>query len=317
MSSPAAATAATLRVGYVGLGIMGRSIAKNILVKGGFPLTVYNRTASKAAAFATEFAGARTAVTPREVAEVSDVVFTNLSDSPDVEEIVLGADTGILAGCKPGHIIIDNSTIKASTAKLIAAECGKRGVAFLDAPVSGGDIGAQNGTLAVMVGGDEAALARAMPVLAAMSKSVVHIGPSGAGQVAKCANQIMVAAQMVAMGELLVFAQKNGVDPEKVATAIRGGAAQCFTLDVKPPRIFAGNRTPGFKAKDQCKDLRIVMDTAAECNMSLPLTAVNTQMFQAMLAAGEGLLDNSAVLNVVERANNTRVGPAAPPAAAA
>jgi 2-hydroxy-3-oxopropionate reductase len=303
----AAAAAPKLRVGCIGLGIMGKAIARNILVKGGFPLTVWNRTAAKADDLVA--LGATAAASPRQVAEQCDVVFTNLSDSPDVEEIVLDATRGVLAGAKPGLIVVDNSTIKPSSAKHIAAVCAKQGVAFLDAPVSGGDVGAQNGTLAVMVGGDDAALERVLPVLQAMSKSVTLVGPSGAGQVTKAANQIMVAAQMVAQAELLVFAQKAGVDPQRVVNAIKGGAAACWTLDVKPPRIFAGNRGPGFRAEHQAKDLKIVMDSAAEFGVSLPTTAVNTQLFQAMLAHGEGQLDNSAVLNVLERANATRVGP--------
>jgi 2-hydroxy-3-oxopropionate reductase len=161
-------------------------------------------------------------------------------------------------------------------------------------------VGAKNGTLAIMVGGAPAALEKAMPVLLAMGKNVTHVGGPGAGQVAKAANQIMVAAQMVAMAELLVFSQKAGVDPQKVVEAIKGGAAQCWTLDVKPPRLFAGNRAPGFKAKMQAKDLHIVLETAREYGIPLPMTAENAQLFSAMLQMGMGELDNSAVLGVIE-----------------
>ena len=164
---------------------------------------------------------------------------------------------GIIEGAHDGLIHIDNSTIKPASARLIADKLAARGVMSLDAPVSGGDIGARDGTLTVMVGGPAAALERSLPVLRAMSKSVTHVGATGAGQVAKAANQIMVAAQMVAMAELLVFSRKAGVDPRKVVEAIKGGAAQCWTLDVKPARLFAGNRAPGFKARMQLKDLHI------------------------------------------------------------
>lgn len=170
----------------------------------------------------------------------------------------------------------------------------------MDAPVSGGDIGARNGTLSIMVGGAAEALERALPVLQAMGKTVTHVGGPGAGQVAKAANQIMVAAQMVAMGELLLFARKAGVDPRKVVEAIKGGAAQCWTLDTKPPRLFAGNRNPGFRAYMQLKDLRIVMDTAREYKMPLPSATESTTLYEKMIEMGMGELDNSAVVGVLE-----------------
>jgi 2-hydroxy-3-oxopropionate reductase len=174
-------------------------------------------------------------------------------------------------------------------------------VQSLDAPVSGGDIGARDGTLTIMVGGDAAALERVMPVFQAMGKTITHVGDAGAGQVAKAANQIMVAAQMVAMGELLVFSKKAGVDPQKVVDAIKAGAAQCWSLDVKPPRLLAGNRQPGFKAYMQAKDLNIVMESAREYGAPLPLTAESTQLFNAMLQMDMAELDNSAVIGVIEK----------------
>ncbi len=285
-----------LKVGYIGLGLMGKSIARNIL-KAGFPLVVHNR--SRAAVDELVAEGAKAASSPAEVASQVDVVFTNLPDSPDVEMVALGA-SGIIEGAHQGLILVDNSTIKPATARHIAAELTKKGVFALDAPVSGGDIGARNGTLAIMVGGDAGALEKVMPVLMAMGKTVTHVGEAGAGQIAKAANQIMVAAQMVAMGELLVFAQKAGADPQKVVAAIKGGAAQCWSLDVKPPRLFAGNRAPGFKAYMQAKDLNIIMETAREYGVPLPGTAENAQLFNAMLQMGMGELDNSAVIGVLE-----------------
>ncbi len=292
-----------LKIGYIGLGLMGKSIAKNIL-KAGFPLVVHNR--SHAAVNELVAAGAVEAHSPAEVARQVDVVFTNLPDSPDVEKVVLGSQ-GILEGAHPGLIFVDNSTIKPATARILAAKLAEKSVMALDAPVSGGDIGARNGTLTIMVGGDAQALEKAMPVFLAMGKTVTHVGDAGAGQVAKAANQIMVAAQMVALGELLIFSQKAGVDAQKVVDAIKGGAAQCWTLDVKPPRLFKGNRAPGFKAYMQAKDLNIVLETALEYGVVLPGTAGHAQLFNAMLQMGMGELDNSAVLGVIETLAGTKL----------
>lgn len=286
-----------LIVGYIGLGLMGKSMARNIL-KAGFPLVVHNR--SQAAVDELVAEGAQRAGSPAEVASRVDIVFTNLPDTPDVEKVALGSQ-GVIAGARRGLIFVDNSTIKPASARAIADALGEKGVQCLDAPVSGGDIGARQGTLAIMVGGPEDALEKAMPVLLAMGKTITHVGEAGAGQIAKAANQIMVAAQMVAMGELLVFAQKAGADPRKVVDAIRGGAAQCWTLDVKPPRLFAGNRAPGFKAYMQAKDLGIVMETARQYGIPLPAASMHSQLFSAMLQMDMAELDNSAVLGVIER----------------
>ena len=285
-----------LKVGYIGLGLMGKPMARNIL-KAGFPLVVHNRSRSAVDELVAE--GATAAWTPAEVARQVDVVITNLPDSPDVEHVALGAD-GIIEGAHEGLIFIDNSTIKPATARKIATALAQKGVSALDAPVSGGDIGAINGTLTIMLGGEEAALEKAMPVLEAMGKSITLVGDAGAGQIAKVCNQIMVAAQMVGMGELLMVAQKAGADPQKVVQAIKGGAAQCWALDIKPPRLFDGNRQPGFKAYMQAKDLNIVLDTAREYGVPLPGTSANTQLFSAMLEMGMGDLDNSAVIGVIE-----------------
>ncbi|MBN2241679.1 MAG: NAD-binding protein [Acidobacteria bacterium] len=283
-------------VGYIGLGIMGKSIARNIM-RAGFPIVVHNR--SRASVDELVAQGAAEAFSPAEAASRTDIVFTNLPDSPDVEMAVLGPG-GIFEGAREGQVYVDNSTVKPALARRLSEKLSEKGVAALDAPVSGGDIGAREGTLTIMVGGRESALQKVMPVLKAMGKTVTHVGESGAGQVAKAANQIMVAAQMVAMGELLVLARKTGVDPAKVVDAIKGGAAQCWTLDVKPQRLFAGNRRPGFKAYMQAKDLNIVLDTAREYGVPLPATAVNAQLYNAMLQMGMAELDNSAVVGVIE-----------------
>ncbi|KAA0273214.1 MAG: 2-hydroxy-3-oxopropionate reductase [Chloroflexi bacterium] len=286
-----------LRVGYIGLGLMGKSIARNIM-KAGYPIFVHNRSRAAVDELAAE--GAVPATSPKEVAEQVDIVFTNLPDSPDVEKVALG-ENGIIAGAHHGLIFVDNSTIKPATARMIAEKLKEKGILALDAPVSGGDIGAKNATLTVMVGGDAEALEKVMPVFQAMGKTVTHVGEAGAGQVAKAANQIMVAAQMVAMGELLVFSKKAGVDPRKVVDAIKGGAAQCWTLDVKPPRLFDGNRNPGFKAHMQLKDLRIVLDTATEYDIPVSSAEEHTKLFEQMISLGMGELDNSAVVGVVEK----------------
>ena len=286
-----------LKVGYIGLGLMGKSIARNIL-KAGFPVVVHNRSRSAVDELVAE--GATAANSPKEVAEQVDVIFTNLPDTPDVEKVVLG-ENGILEGAHDGLVYIDNSTIEPAAARRITEKLAEKNVFALDAPVSGGDIGARNATLTVMVGGNASALEKAMPVLQAMGKTITHVGDSGAGQVAKAANQIMVAAQMVAMGELLVFSKKAGVDPRKVVEAIKGGAAQCWTLDLKPPRLFAGNRNPGFKAHMQLKDLKIILETAHEYDIPISGTTENTKLFQQMIDLGMGELDNSAVVGAIEQ----------------
>lgn len=286
-----------MKIGYIGIGLMGKPICRNIM-KAGFPLVVFNRSRPAMTELAAE--GAETAESPADVAARVDIVFTNLPDSPDVEKVVLGAG-GILAGSHPGLIYVDNSTIKPAVARRIAESLAEKGIDALDAPVSGGEPGAINGTLTIMVGGKADTLEKALPVFQAMGKTITHIGGPGSGQIAKAANQIMVAAQMVAMGELLVFAQKAGADPQKVVEAIRAGSAQCWALDVKPQRLFAGIRTPGFKAHMQAKDLNIVLETAREYGVPVPAAALSSQIFNAMVAEGLGELDNAAVIAIFEQ----------------
>ena len=286
-----------MKIGYIGLGLMGKPMARNIL-KAGFPLVVHNRSRESVHELVRE--GAEEACCPSEVAEKTDIIFTNLPNSVAVESVVFGKD-GILESARPGQIFIDNSTIEPESARKIAAELEKAGVKALDAPVSGGQIGAVDGTLTVMVGGDAGALEIARPVLNAFSKKVTYIGLSGCGQIAKCANQIMVAAQMVALAELLIFAKKSGADPEKVTQAICAGAAQCWTLDHKPARIFNGELTPGFKSAMMLKDLSIVVDTARAYGIPIPSAALDAQLYASMIETGDGHLDNSAVFRVLER----------------
>ena len=288
-------------LGYIGLGLMGKPMALNLL-KAGYSVVVHNRSREVVQELVGQ--GATEAFSPREVASQVDIVFTNLPDSPDVELVALGED-GILSGTKEGLIYVDHSTIKPSLARNIAQAFREVGAFALDAPVSGGDIGAQKGTLAIMVGGPVEALKKLLPVFEAVGKTITHVGEAGAGQIAKAANQIMVAAQMVAMAELLVLAKKAGADPEQVVKAIQGGAAQCWTLDVKPDRLFAGNREPGFKAYMQEKDLKIVVDTAREYGAPLPAASLHTQLYGAMLQMGMENLDNSAIVGVIEQLAST------------
>jgi len=284
------------KVGYIGLGIMGGSIARNLL-KAGHELVVHNRSQGMVQQLVSE--GAKVAASPKEVAAQVEFVFTNLPDTPDVEKVVLGPN-GIIEGAHEGLIYIDNSTIKPETARYIAEKLATAGVAALDAPVSGGDVGAKNGTLTIMVGGPQDAFDKAAPLFQAMGKAWVLVGDCGAGQIAKVCNQIIVGAQMAALAEALITAQKAGVDPSRMVDAIKGGAAQMWTLDVKPPRLFAGNRQPGFKAYMQHKDLGIVLDTAKTYGIPLPVTAVIQQLYTAMLEQGNRELDNSAIISVYE-----------------
>ncbi len=296
-TTPANVGLPKMRIGFVGLGLMGKPMAGH-LVKADYKVTVYNR--SQAAVDELAALGAQAAASPRAVAMDSDAVITMLPDSPDVEAVINGPD-GILAGSRAGLIHIDMSTISVTATRRIAALEAEHGVTHIDAPVSGGDIGAKNATLSIMVGGDEYAVLAVTPIFKVLGRRIIHLGPVGTGQIAKACNQVMVAAQMVALGELLILAQKAGADPEKVVEAIQGGAAQCWTLDNKPQRLFAGNRTPGFKASMQYKDLNIVMDMARAYGVPLPGAAVATQLFNAMIANGWGDQDNSGIISVIEQ----------------
>ncbi|MEM6529022.1 MAG: NAD(P)-dependent oxidoreductase [Chloroflexota bacterium] len=292
------------KVGYIGLGIMGAAMARN-LMKAGHELVVHNRSQQIVQQLASE--GATPATSPADVAEQVDFVFTNLPDSPDVEKVALDPETGIIAGAKSGLIFVDNSTIKPETARMIAEKFAEVGVQSLDAPVSGGDIGARDGTLTIMVGGPEDAFKKTSPLFDAMGKKYVLVGESGAGQIAKVCNQIIVGAQMTGMAEALITAQKAGVDPQRVVAVIQNGAAQMWSLDVKPPHLFAGNREPGFKAYMQHKDLGIVLDTGRTYGVPQPLTALVMQLFTAMLEQGNAEQDNSAVISVYEQMANIKL----------
>lgn len=291
-------------VGVVGLGIMGAPMARNVL-RAGFPLVVWNRTAERADPLVGE--GAQRAGRAREVAARADVTITMLSDSPDVEAVYRAAD-GILAGAGPGDVLVDMSTIAPRVARELAAEAAARGAAMLDAPVSGGDVGAQEGTLSIMVGGEAGALERARPVLEALGGRITHVGPSGAGQVVKACNQIVVALALEALGEALVLGSKAGVEPAAIVEALGGGLAASRVLEVRGPKLLARDFEPGFKLDLHAKDLAIVLATARELGVALPGTAVVEQLFHAERSRGRGQADNSTVVRALEALAGHEIG---------
>lgn len=284
-------------VGFIGLGIMGKPMARNLL-KAGFPLVVHNRTRSKADELAAE--GARWSDSPAAVARQADVVVVMVTDSPDVEQVVLGP-AGIIEGASPGSVVIDMSTISPRVEQAIAQRLAAKQVAYLDAPVSGGSWGAVQGALAIMVGGEEAAFQRVLPVFEAMGKSITYMGRSGAGQVTKLVNQILVAVTLGGVAEALVFAAKAGGDILQTIEAVKGGAAGSWQLINLGPRIARGDFAPGFMITLQLKDLRLVLEMAEEIGLPLPLTALVTQLFRAAEVDGKGECGTQAVATVFER----------------
>jgi 2-hydroxy-3-oxopropionate reductase len=282
------------RIGFIGLGIMGKSMAHNLL-KAGYEVTVYNRSPGAMAELAQ--AGASVAESPRAIAAQTDVVITCVSDSPDVEAVVLGPN-GILEGAQTGLLYIDMSTIAPAVARQVFERLQAKGVEALDAPVSGGDIGAQHGTLSIMVGGNATAFQRALPILQVMGKNIVHMGAAGAGQVTKACNQIVVALTVQAVAEALTLATKSGVDPAKVREALLGGFAQSKVLEVHGQKMLDGNFQPGFKLDLFRKDMNIVLQTARDLQIPLLGSSQVTALMDALLAQGQGDRDFIAVLNL-------------------
>lgn len=292
-----------MKIGFIGLGIMGKPMSRNLL-KAGHELVVMDRNAEVVKALAAD--GAATAGTPKEVAERADVVITMLPNSPDVREVVLGAD-GVIHGARPGSAVIDMSSI----APLVAREIGERlkakGVEMLDAPVSGGEPKAIDGTLSVMVGGKKEVFDRYYPVMKAMAGSVVLTGELGAGNITKLANQIIVALNIAAMSEALVLASKAGVSPELVYQAIRGGLAGSTVLDAKAPLVLDRKFNPGFRIRLHVKDLANVLETSHELGVPLPLTASVMEVMQALKADGMGELDHGALVRHYEKLAHVEV----------
>jgi len=286
-----------LRVGYVGLGIMGRPMALNLL-KAGFETAVYARRQESMAPLVA--AGARACANPAEVAKHADVVFTNVSDTPDVEEMVLG-ENGILQGAAPGVIVVDMSTISPVATRAMAQKLAARGVHMIDAPVSGGETGAVNATLSIMAGGKPDIFERVRPLLEVLGKNIVLIGDNGAGQVAKACNQILTGVTVAAVAEALNFARKSGVNAAKVREALLGGFAYSRILENHGQRMLDRNFKPGFKAWMHQKDLRIVMAEAHRLGLMLPNTAATAQLFNAIVGSGMGEEDSVSVLKLLER----------------
>lgn len=284
-------------IGFIGLGLMGKPMSLNLL-RAGYPLVVHSR--SPGPVLEVEKEGAVKASSPKEVAARASVVITMLPDTPDVE-LVLRAENGVFAGMRPGCLIIDMSTISPVAARHLAAEAETRGGQMLDAPVSGGDIGAINATLSIMVGGPEEAFDRALPLLQALGKSIVHVGGPGAGQICKACNQIVAAMTLQAVSEALVLARKAGVDPAKVREALLGGFAASRILDVHGQRMLDRSFRPGFRSRLHAKDLNIALATGREYGAPLPGTAQALELYKSLLAAGHGDDDNSALVLVLEK----------------
>ena len=285
------------QVGFIGLGIMGLPMARNLL-GAGFELTVVGGHARKAVAELRR-KGAKVVRTPKEVAAATELVVTCLPDTPDVQEVVAGPK-GLLDGARKGLIVVDHSTIAPLAARELAAACRRKGVAFVDAPVSGGQQGAVAGTLSIMAGGSSAAIRKAMPVLEAMGKTIVHVGASGAGQFTKICNQIICAVTWQAIAEGMAVGVKAGVDPAKMLEAVSAGAARCWALEVRTPEVLEGNFRPGFMARLQLKDLRIATDAAEQLGVPLPVASLVTEFYAALETAGKGDLDTSALVTIEE-----------------
>ena len=285
------------RIGFVGLGIMGKPMARNLMAAG-YELTVYDIVGEPVEELATE--GASAAFSPREATVNNVRTITMLPDSADSERAILGPD-GVLEGASPGSVIIDMSSIAPSMSQKIGVACADKGVEFLDAPVSGGEPGAIGGTLAIMVGGKQSVFDDCEPLLQVMGGNVVLTGDVGAGNITKLANQIIVAANIEALSEAMVLAQKAGVDPERVFNAIRGGLAGSAVMEAKGPMMLDRNFRAGFRIRLHQKDLRNVLQTAGELNVPLPVTALVQQMLGSLMNDGEHDADHSAILHFIEQ----------------
>lgn len=292
------------RVGFVGLGIMGQGMARN-LMKAGYTVHVWNRTASKTEPLAAE--GAHPEASPADVAAQCDIVVTCVSDTPDVEAVLLG-DGGIIHGAKPGALVIDCSTISPQATRDFAAQLSEQGIRMVDAPVSGGSEGAAKGTLTIMVGGADEDVERAKPVLQAMGKTITHIGEIGSGQVVKAVNQVLVVGNCLAMCEALLLAQAGGVDLQKTFDAISQGAAGSWMFTNRAPQIIRRDWRPGFTIALQQKDLRLVLDAADELGVPLPGTSLIFQLYRTLEARDLGLEGNHALVKALEHLSGIEVG---------
>jgi len=285
------------RIGFIGLGIMGKPMARN-LIKAGYALVVHDLNRPAVEELAAE--GAQAASSSKEVAGQCDVVITMLPDSPDVQQAVLGPD-GVAEGISAGMLFIDMSTIAPGTARNVYEALKAKGVESLDAPVSGGEVGAKGGTLSIMVGGTEAAFQRAKPIFEVMGKNIVLIGEPGAGQVTKACNQIVVGVTIQAVSEALILARKSGVDPARVRAALLGGFAQSRILELHGQRIIDRTYQPGFRIRLHRKDLAIALQTGREVSLPLMLTSQVAELMNALIARGGGDLDHSGLAQLLEQ----------------
>jgi 2-hydroxy-3-oxopropionate reductase len=283
------------KLGFIGLGIMGRPMAVN-LIKAGYPLSIYARK-PEAATPLTD-AGAKRYSSAAELAETSDIVFTMVSDTLDVEEVITG-ERGVESGAQLGSVVVDMSTISPAATRKIAAELLASGVHMLDAPVSGGEQGAIDGNLSIMVGGKPEVFARVRPLFECMGKNTVHVGDHGAGQVAKACNQVLVVQTIAAVAEALLLAKASGANPERVREALLGGFAYSRILDLHGQRMLDNNYKPGFKSKLHLKDMRIALNAAREAHIDLPGAARTTANLDELIEAGGGELDSAAIARVV------------------
>ena len=290
-----------MNIGFIGLGVMGRPMALHLL-KAGHPLSVFARRAGSAQPLVD--AGARACASPAEVAAHSEVVFTMVTTGADVEAVALG-EQGIIHGAKPGTVLVDMGTIPPGTARRIAAALAARGIEMVDAPVSGGEVGAQNATLAIMAGGKAEVLARVRPLLEKLGKTIVHIGPNGAGQVAKACNQMIMVSCIEAVAEAMLLAQQSGAEPEKVRQALAGGSAGSRVLEVFGARMTARDFRAGVEARLHHKDFGILLDEAVALGAPLPIAAQVWQQLNALMAQDWGREDTSCLLCVLEGESTT------------
>jgi 3-hydroxyisobutyrate dehydrogenase len=287
------------RIGWIGTGVMGRSMCGHLLAAG-YHVTVYNRSSAKTDDLVAQ--GAVAVGSPKEVAQQSDVVFTIVGFPSDVEQVILGED-GVLTGCRPGMTIVDMTTSQPSLAERIAIEAAGRGVAAIDAPVSGGDTGARNAALSIMIGGDADAVERIQPLLRLMGKTIVHQGPAGHGQHTKMVNQTLIASGMIAVCEGLLYATKVGLDLPTVLQSVSSGAAGSWSLSNLAPRMINGDFDPGFFVEHFIKDMKIALDEAAAMNLALPGLALAHQLYQAVAAQGHAKDGTQALMLALAKLN--------------
>jgi len=293
-----------MKLGYAGMGIMGKGMAAN-LVRAGHDVTVWNRTTSRTEPLAA--AGAKVAASPAELAAGCDITMVCVSDTPDVEEVTLG-DHGLVNGLGPGKLVVDHSTISASATRRLAATVQEVGADWIDAPVSGGSEGAARGTLSIMAGGEAASLERARPYLEAYGTSITHVGPSGAGQMVKLVNQVLVVVTTLAVSEALLLAQAGGLDLDATIEAVKGGGAGSWMLANRGPKIVARDWRPGFTIDLQQKDLRLVLEAADELAVPLPGTSLVFQLYRALQRRGLGGEGNHALAKALEELAGLEIG---------